>query len=852
MRLLANLIFVAHLVYGTDIQSPSDVTPTDHGVKFRVGARDVELAVEGESAFRLSIGARGSTSNSRTTMQIPDPMIAEQESFAKFDYCVKDYVVTLQTAFGSMSIDTSTSGFTLRDSKGDEISATPALFSDQGGCNVSLAGYDVQDGERTSKNPFGTTSSSEEECCEACQADDECDVWIYALGNQKDVNSSDSANCWTMKAVTAFKPAQNRAVGGPHLPPSSPMAIRLGGKSDAKFYGTGAGGSTARTLLRTGSSPHVVNTEFFIPSYWTTDGYRALGVSSLNYSAECLYAYPASWNKGDDGSVSWSIAAPQGLDIYLMPAESMKDGISALWELTGRPALPPRYAFGFHASRWGWKNAQYIDHILNEFRNGSFPIDSWISDFEWFAIHPDYLLPEEGESDYMDFGYNNVTFPDPVAQLKHYHEDLHVRFGGIRKPRLGNKDLLVMARSKNWTVNAPHGGGAPGASRNLNYTIPAVREWYYQHQAHYLKDGVDYFWNDEGESYYFAFHHWNQAEFDGNNIYLNNTRFWSINRAFTVGMQRMGAITWTGDQPVSWDALGNHPGYVLNWGLAGSHIVTCDTGGFSGADTPVLLLVRWYQYASLMPIMRVHSTLEDLPHFPFLYGEEAGNAMRKALELRYRLLPYHYSLAHAAYLKGGSPMMRPLAFEFSEDANVDDMTYPWLDGEGILCAPVLSQDNSTQVYLPGTAETQWFQWNSTRTISGGQTLTLSSVPLDFTPIYAKAGAVIPLGPVVQYSEYAHGSPLNVHVYAGASGSFSLFEDDGMGKEYMSGAGRVTTFTWDNDAKLLSWSVDGAIDASLVPFAFEEVTATVFFPGESEAVSKGPVPLGDKGNKIPFN
>ena len=157
-------------------------------------------------------------------------------------------------------------------------------------------------------------------------------------------------------------------------------------------------------------------------------------------------------------------------NIYLIPAKNMGDGISKYWDLIGRPAVPPRYAFGFLACRWGWKDSTTVYNTLKEFRSGNYPIDAWISDFvsrtcciliflvvspdksnrsfffsvsmlqEWYTPEPDYNLPDQGSPSFKDFDYNAVIFPQPTDQLKTYHDELNLRFGGIRKPRL---EILV-------------------------------------------------------------------------------------------------------------------------------------------------------------------------------------------------------------------------------------------------------------------------------------------------------------------------------------------------------------------------------------------------------------------------
>ena len=131
---------------------------------------------------------------------------------------------------------------------------------------------------------------------------------------------------------------------------------------------------------------------------------------------------------------------------------------------------------------------------------------------EWYTPEPDYNLPDQGSLSFKDFDYNAVIFPQPTDQLKTYHDELNLRFGGIRKPRLGNSGLLTMAKSKGWLVDPKAGTGSAYNARDLNYSIPEVREWYASQMSHFLSDGVDFWWNDEGESSYFNFYYWNDAQ----------------------------------------------------------------------------------------------------------------------------------------------------------------------------------------------------------------------------------------------------------------------------------------------------------------------------------------------------
>jgi alpha-glucosidase len=392
-----------------------------------------------------------------------------------------------------------------------------------------------------------------------------------------------------------------------------------------------------------------------------------------------------------------------------------------------------------------------------------------------FTARPDYTLPSNGDPNYFDFGYNNITFPPPQGPLiAHYRSAYNVRFGGIRKPRLGNSDALVMAQSKGWLMG--QGGdptGRPNGSRNTNYSLPEFFAFYSSANNQYLEDGVEFFWNDEGEDDYFTFQDWSASQVAGLQAFDPTRRYFSINRAFSPGAASLGAIAWTGDIHDSWEDLANQPGYFLNWGIAGQPWVTCDTGGFSGSESS-LLLARWYGVAATMPVMRVHSTNSDVPHFPFpeLWGQEASDAMRAHLVLRYALLPFTYSLAHVAHLTG-VPMARPLVLAFPSDPSVADMTSEWLLGEGLLVAPVMSSDNTTSPYLPAGT---WYAFGTTTATSGPTTLSLTAVPLGTVPMYALAGTIIPMASPVEYSDALPAGPLLLSVYAGANGAFTLYED----------------------------------------------------------------------------
>ena len=168
--------------------------------------------------------------------------------------------------------------------------------------------------------------------------------------------------------------------------------------------------------------------------------------------------------------------------------------------------------------------------------------------------------------------------------------------------------------------------------------------------------------DDEGESVYTKYYYWNLAEFNALAQFKPGQRHWSIDRAFQPGEGPMGAAAWTGDIETDWKTLAEVPANLLNWSLAGMPYGGCDIGGFKGDPTPEML-TRWMQEGVFFPVMRAHSVNTVKPHFPWLFGQDAENAMRQALDLRYRLVPFYYSLAHETFATG-APIMRPMVMEF--------------------------------------------------------------------------------------------------------------------------------------------------------------------------------------------
>jgi len=267
-------------------------------------------------------------------------------------------------------------------------------------------------------------------------------------------------------------------------------------------------------------------------------------------------------------------------------------------------------------------------------------------------------------------------------------------------------------------------------------------------------------------------------------------------------MQRFGAAAWTGDIDADWATFARTPASLLNWSLAGMPYSACDIGGFNQSPSPELL-ARWAEAGVFFPIMRTHSSVMCTPHFPWLFGTNALAAIRDALDLRYRLIPYYYSLAHETHATG-QPVMRPLVMEYPRDPQVANLTDQWLMGARLMAAPIFTTNNQRSIYLPGG---DWYFLDNNQKLAGGRRLTATVAP-EAIPALVRAGTILPLAPILQHTAELPGGPLEVEIYPGSDASFILVEDDGQSTAYEQGQVRHTEFKWHDRSGTLTWKVEG--------------------------------------------
>ncbi|RYG70019.1 glycoside hydrolase family 31 protein [bacterium] len=543
-----------------------------------------------------------------------------------------------------------------------------------------------------------------------------------------------------------------------------------------RFYG--AGNETrdvSGPLTHPSGTVEVGNGFTRVPFLWSTAGYSIFVANN----------HAGSQWKDENGTLTWTIPNSYA-DVYLSVAPDAYGLLGAYARLTGPAIMPPKWTFGFLMSKWGYKDKADIRDKWTQFRSRNIPVDAFIYDYEWFK--DDWKFNEENLS------------PKDIADM--HAMGLHM--GGIRKPRVNGANL-EFAKRMNWILTG----------NDLRYDLPEAAYWWWSHQAPLAKAGVDGWWNDEAEQTLDEYFHMSKTQFLGWKA-MSPRRSWMINRAFAPGIQRLGAATWTGDTHGSWANLKHQKGIMLNWSLAGMPFTSDDIGGFETDGVPNAeafaratenlevknlpvpeLYTRWMQSSAFGPVMRAHCVFWE-NRWPWAFGPEAEAATKKAIELRYRMIPFLYTLAEET-TRTGAPIMRPMLLEYPQDPKTVDMRDQWLMGSRLLVAPVMDQGGKRDVYLPAG---NWFDFNTGAAVKGGQTLSIEA-PLDVIPLYVRAGSIIPLGPIMQSTMLGKSDPLEVRIYPGANASYSLYEDDGDNYDYQKGASTRIPMSWDNATKTLT-------------------------------------------------
>lgn len=590
-------------------------------------------------------------------------------------------------------------------------------------------------------------------------------------------------------------------------------------RNDEHFFGLG---EKAGPLSRRGRTYSMWNSDK--PCYSATEDplYKSIPffISSYKYGVFFDNTYKSVFRFGTASDDYYSFETPGGEMIYyFIHGNDYKQIIEQYIQLTGKPIMPPEWALGFSQSRGMYTYEKQAREIAAEFRKRKIPCDIIYQDIGWteglqdFQWRKDRYANPRAMLQYLDsLGFKMIVSQDPVisqATTKQWHEADSLGYL-VKDSRTG----------KSYDMPWPWGGNC-GV---VDFTNPAVADWWGEYQQKPIADGVRGFWTDMGEPAWtneeaterLVMKHFSGMHAEIHNVYgltwdkvvkeqfekrNPGKRVFQMTRAAYAGLQRY-TFGWSGDSGSGedvldgWNRLANQIPMGLSAGMGGIPFWTTDISGYCGdiKDHAAMaeLYTRWMQFGVFNPLSRAHHEGDNAVE-PWMFGEEAEKNARAAIELKYRLFPFIYTYAREAHDKGW-PLMRALLLEYPNDPETFYVNDQFLLGKELLVAPVVKKGaTSRRVYLP---EGEWIDFNDGKTVYDGEQQVSVKTSLNHIPMFVKKGSIIPMMPVMQYIHEKRDYPLSLNIYPAAEGqsaSFNLYEDDGESTDYLQDKYSTTAF-----------------------------------------------------------
>jgi len=601
---------------------------------------------------------------------------------------------------------------------------------------------------------------------------------------------------WNNPSLTDFNPAD--------------QSIAIDANTGKGKFTTGAKGSygfllasdNKDQLLVDVNGKHVID----LVNMWTPSS--GSGIVDLEPNKE--YEVSA---KGGPGGIQLSARPPQdtttfrsevgqAIDYYFFYGPELNRVIADYRHLTGEAPLFPKWVYGFWQCRERYHTQKEILDVGAEFRQRKLPVDALVQDWQYW-----------GKYGWNAMKFDESNYPDPKGMMGQFHAmDEHVpisvwsRFG---------EDSDIYKRMSAQALLVP---GTPW----VDFFNPEAQTTFWSELKKGIFDyGLDGWWMDAsepefdiikgrhtflgtGESVRNAYPLYvTKAIYEGQRSTTDRKRVVIFTRSAYAGQQRNAAISWSGDISANWITFQRQIPAGLNFSMSGLPYWTTDGGGFFRPKDQYTneayheLLIRWFQYATFCPIFRVHGWISNAEIWN--YGPKVLDIATQFDELRYHLLPYIYSAAWGV-TNNGDTLTRSLPLEFSSDPSARTIADQFMFGPALLINPVTTEGASQRsLYLPVNHD--WVDFWTGKRLSGGQTVT-AEAPIDRIPIYARAGAIIPFGPEVQ-SASAKSDPIDLRIYDGADGDFTLYEDEGDNYDYEHGAYSVIPIHWDDITSTLT-------------------------------------------------
>ncbi|MGD0876677.1 MAG: TIM-barrel domain-containing protein [Anaerolineales bacterium] len=574
------------------------------------------------------------------------------------------------------------------------------------------------------------------------------------------------------------------------------------------------------------------NMKVAIPVLVSTRGY---GILLDSYSLMIFH---------DDafGSYLWTDVDDE-MDFYFVYGPEFDSIVAGIRRLTGKVPMLPKWMFGYLQSKEAYLSQAELIDVVKEYRTRRLPLDGIVQD--WRSWTGDLWGQKT---------LDPIRFPDPdgmMAEIHKLHARLMISVWPNTDPKADdNKEMkkqgCLLGNRTTYDAFQPQGREIYWRQANTGLFSHGIDAWWCDCTEPFEADWQGVFKPEpeerlrintgEAKRYldpeyinaYSLLH--SQGIYEGQRGTTDLKRVVNLTRSAYPGQQRYGTITWSGDISASWDTLRRQIADGLNFCVTGSPYWTLDIGGFFVRNKPELwfwngdyengcedlgyreLYLRWFQYGIFLPIFRAHGT--DTPREIWRFGapgEPIYDSMVKFLKLRYRLLPYIYSLA-GQVTQADYTIYRMLPFDFRDDPNTYDIHDQFMFGPSFLVCPVThpmyygpnstplpSSEETRAVYLP--AGSDWFDFWTDQCYSGGQTV-LANASIYTMPLFVRSGSILPLGPEIQYAGEAVDAALVLKIYTGCNGHFTLYEDEADNYNYEKGSFAAIEINWEDESGCL--------------------------------------------------
>jgi alpha-D-xyloside xylohydrolase len=532
--------------------------------------------------------------------------------------------------------------------------------------------------------------------------------------------------------------------------------------------------------------------------------------------------YGIFWNNGSRSrfnnrfvhALYVSSEVADSVDYYFLYGPDFDKIVAAYRELTGEAPLFGKWAYGYWQCKNRYDSQEELLSIAAKYRELHIPLDNLVQDWFWWNIMGEPVF--------------NKNYPDPKGMLEELHnEHVHLMISVWPYFRPGSPVYDEMDKRGFFIAKTKVAGFHPSGQALYDAFNPDARKYYWKLMDDALfKIGVDAWWLDttepetegmetnllvnnkialgNGARYTNEFPLLTTtAVYQGQRAASDQKRVFILTRSGYAGLQRNAASVWSGDVDPNWETFRRQIPAGLNLSVSGIPYWTTDIGGFVSAnpDDPQYreLYIRWFEFGTFCPIFRAHGTRTTNQNEIWSYGPEAQKILTQYDQLRYRLMPYIYSTAWKV-TNDGYTMMRPLVMDFRTDVRAENIGDQYLFGPALMVSPVTEPGaTSRHVYFPNAA---WYDFWTGSLIKGGTAKEVNA-ETDRMPLYVRAGSIVPLGPELQYATEKPADPLEVRIYRGANGSFTLYEDENDDYDYEKGVHVTIPFTWDDAAQVLT-------------------------------------------------